>query len=72
MLNYKLNKMKIKKTNWDSLDYGTELTNVHNGNEWVVNKLDFKTVTLKMLGLESYTMDVTWKNLEKNFDWKNK
>jgi hypothetical protein len=37
-----------------------------------VNKLDFKTVTLKILGLESYTMDVTWENLEKNFEWKNK
>lgn len=64
--------MKTKKTNWDSLDYNTELTNIHNGNEWIVNRLDFENVTLKMSGLESYTMDVTWENLEKNFDWENK
>ena len=68
--------MKTKKTNWDSLDYGTELTNVHNGNEWVVDNYDHKTVTLKMpylvSNLQPYTMDVTWENLEKYFDWKNK
>jgi hypothetical protein len=68
--------MKTKKTNWDSLDYGTELTNVHNGNEWVVDDYDHKTVTLKMPyllpNLQNYTVDVKWETLEKNFDWKNK
>ena len=66
-----------KKINWDSLDYHTYVTDWNTGMEYKVKSIfgDSSYVVKNVCLYDEYNHEsrwVTWKDLENEFDWKNK
>ena len=63
--------MKTKKTNWESLEFGTFVVDNNTGREYEVTYLGKSWVNLMDVCSLKFK-DVTRSDLENEFDWFNK